>query len=158
MEKTAENGSEAGAVGEDITVIVCAFTERRLAVTAACIEAVLSQRPSPAVVLVVVDHNDDLRAELARRFGDPRVTVLANRRERGLSHARNAGLERCTTPLVAFVDDDAIPDAGWLAALRAALRGGVVVAGGHARPRWSGEAPRWLAPELLWTVGCCTPA
>jgi GT2 family glycosyltransferase len=155
MEKQAENGSEAGGAGEDITVIVCAFTERRLAVTAACIDAVLSQRPAPAAVIVVVDHNDALRAELERRLADPRTTVMSNRGERGLSHARNAGLGRCATPLVAFVDDDAIPDAGWLAGLLAAMRGGgVVAAGGHARPRWTGEAPRWLAPELLWTVGC----
>lgn len=115
----------------------------------------LSQQPSPGAVIVVVDHNDDLRARITRRFSDPRVTVMANTAQRGLSHARNAGVTACATSLVAFVDDDAIPDPGWLANLRAAFDGGdVVVAGGHARPRWAAEEPRWLAPELLWTVGC----
>ncbi|HEV2787153.1 MAG TPA: glycosyltransferase, partial [Solirubrobacteraceae bacterium] len=96
-----------------------------------------------------------LHAQLQQTFDDPRVTVMANPRERGLSHARNAGVERCLTPFVAFVDDDAIPDPGWLAGLRAALGGdGVVAAGGHARPRWVQERPAWLADELLWTVGC----
>jgi GT2 family glycosyltransferase len=155
MENLMDSGAAADGGVEDITVIVCAFTERRLVVTAACIEAVLAQQPSPAAVLVVVDHNDALRAELERRFADARVTVMANEAERGLSHARNAGVSACATPLVAFVDDDAIPDPGWLATLRAVFAAGdVVVAGGHARPKWAAEEPRWLAPELLWTVGC----
>lgn len=115
----------------------------------------LSQTAPPAAVVVVIDHNEPLRGELESRFADPRVTVLANPRGRGLSHARNAGLEHCVTPFVAFVDDDAVPDPGWLAGLRAALgRDAVVAAGGHARPRWVQDPPRWLADELLWTVGC----
>lgn len=155
MENLATGGSTEGVGDEDTTVIVCAFTRRRLQATIACIEAVLSQSAPPAAVVVVVDHNEELRAELERACSDRRVRVLSNPRERGLSHARNAGLEHCTTPLVAFVDDDAIPDPGWLAGLRAALgRDGVVAAGGHARPRWLQEPPPWLADELLWTVGC----
>lgn len=144
-----------GAGEEDITVIVCAFTQRRLQVTVACVEAVLSQTLAPASVIVVVDHNEPLRAQLERALPPARVVVVANPSERGLSHARNAGLERCATPFVAFVDDDAIPDRGWLAGLRAALDEDAVVAtGGHARPRWVQDPPRWLADELLWTVGC----
>lgn len=155
MENLANSGSAVGGGDEGITVIVCAFTEKRLLVTVDCIDAVLAQQPAPASVVVVVDHNDDLRAELERRFTDPGTRVVANRGQRGLSYARNTGLECCTTPYVAFVDDDAIPDPGWLAGLHAAFdAGGVVAAGGHARPRWSGEVPAWLAPELLWTVGC----
>jgi len=138
-----------------MTVIVCAFTHLRLQVTIACVENVLSQQPPPAHVVVVVDHNEALQAELASTFADPRVTVMANPSERGLSHARNAGVEHCTTPFVAFVDDDAIPDPGWLAGLRAALAGDdVVAAGGHARPRWPQAPPPWLPAELYWTVGC----
>jgi GT2 family glycosyltransferase len=155
MENLLHERSTVDGAEDDITVIVCAFTQRRLQVTVACIEAVLAQSPAAAAVVVVVDHNEALQAQLAERFGDPRVTVMSNPRERGLSHARNAGVERCTTPLVAFIDDDAIPDPGWLAGLRAALESeAVVAAGGHARPRWAQEQPRWLAPELLWTVGC----
>jgi len=155
MENRTETGSTPDGWSADTTVIVCAFTERRLLATTACISAVLSQQPPPAALIVVVDHNEALRTELERTFTDPRVTVLANLQDRGLSHARNAGLGRCATPFVAFVDDDAIPDAGWLAGLRAALDGEeVVAAGGHARPRWLEGAPGWLAPELMWTVGC----
>jgi GT2 family glycosyltransferase len=156
MQNEATTGSAADGEIEDTTVIVCAFTERRLAVTTACIRAVLSQQPPPAAVVVVIDHNDALHDELARTFTDPRVSVVKNPSERGLSHARNAGLARCATSFVAFVDDDAVPDPGWLAGLTAVLRSGpsVVAAGGHARPRWEQDAPAWLAAELLWTVGC----
>lgn len=155
MENRTTERSSAAVAEEDITVIVCAFTQRRLQVTVACVEAVLAQTCAPAAVVVVVDHNEALQERLAQTFADPRVTVMANPRDRGLSHARNAGIERVVTPFVAFVDDDAIPDPDWLAGLRAALDGdAVVAAGGHARPRWAEEEPRWLAPELLWTVGC----
>jgi GT2 family glycosyltransferase len=65
----------------------------------------------------------------------------------GSAHARNRGLAEVTTNVVAFLDDDVVPEPGWLAALLRPLGSGVVAVGGRvlldpavARPRWFDEA------------------
>ena len=40
-----------------VSVVVCAYTEVRWEQTRAAVESVLGQRPRPAQVLLVVDHN-----------------------------------------------------------------------------------------------------
>lgn len=79
----------------------------------------------------------------------PRFLVEA---ERGLSQARNTGMAAARAPVVAFVDDDAEADPGWLSALMDAWAkfpsAGAV--GGRIIPRWpAGERPSWLHESLL---------
>ena len=47
---------------------------------------------------------------------DPRLRVIDERR-RGISPARNAGLAAARGDLVAFTDDDAVPDPAWISAI-----------------------------------------
>jgi glucosyl-dolichyl phosphate glucuronosyltransferase len=134
------------------SVVVCAYTFDRLALTSACIGAVLAQPERPEVI-VVTDHNDELGEELRRRF--PGVTVIPNSHRRGLGGARNSGTEAASADFVAFVDDDAEPSLGWLAGLGAAFQDPLVVGvGGDAEPVWEGSPPAWFPDEYLWVVGC----
>jgi hypothetical protein len=107
----------------------------------------------PDEVLLVVDQNPSLKAELSSRLPGC-VRVLETARP-GLSEARNVGLRASTSAVVAFVDDDATVEPGWLAGMLAALQAdaGVVGVGGAVVPRW-GASRRWLCDELLWIVGC----
>lgn len=60
--------------------------------------------------VLLVDQNDDDRVEQVLRQHDS-LTVEHVRSERGLSRARNAGLDRVTADIVAFPDDDCVlPD------------------------------------------------
>jgi hypothetical protein len=72
-----------------------------------------------------------------------------------LSAARNTGLAAAGTDLVAFVDDDACVDRGWLRSVTAVLstNPAVVGAGGPVLPVWEADR-RWMPDELLWVVGC----
>ena len=74
-------------------------------------------------VIVVNDGSSDASAEIARRHG----ATLIETAHRGLGHARNKGIEAARGEIVAFLDDDAYPDADWLHYVAALLR-----ADGHA--------------------------
>ena len=137
----------------DASVVVCAYTEERWDDLVAGIGSALGQDPPPGEVIVVVDHNPELlrrvRAEL------PGVLAIANQATRGLSGARNTGIETSRGEVVTFLDDDACPEPGWLAALLAPYADPLVMGvGGGIQPRWPDERPSWWPPEFDWVVGC----
>ena len=136
-----------------VSVIICAYTEKRWEQTRAALESALRQDPPPQEVLLVVDHNPAL-AERARREVSL-VTVLESAGPPGLSGARNTGLKTVTQPVTAFLDDDAEGRDGWLEQLVAPYNSPEVVAtGGGVHPRWPDRRPQWLPPEFDWVVGC----
>jgi hypothetical protein len=117
------------------------------------IDAVLAQDPPPVQVMVVVDHNEQLRQRLVNAF--PNLLVVSSTERRGLSGARNTGIAHATGDVIAFLDDDAVPTDGWLAAVTAAYADDRVIGtGGIAAPCWEDRRPPWMPDEFLWTVGC----
>jgi GT2 family glycosyltransferase len=61
--------------------------------------------------------------------------------EKGLSHARNRGLEAANNDLVLFIDADAVAASDWAREMAAALSQGAAVAGARILPRWRGRKP-----------------
>lgn len=136
-----------------VAVVICAYTEQRWEETLQAVASVQAQQPPPAELIVVVDHNPELQARLAARL--PGVKVVANRHERGLSGARNTGVELSTAEVIAFLDDDAAARPGWLAALaRPYADPDVLGVGGRIEPLWATSRPSWWPPEFDWVVGC----
>src|SRR5690606_39868092 len=79
------------------------------------IDSVLAQTAPAHELILVVDGNDEILTAASEAFNACRV--MPNGRVKGLSGARNTGLLAATGEIVAFLDDDAIADAGWLAAI-----------------------------------------
>ncbi|RRD05406.1 glycosyltransferase family 2 protein [Arachnia propionica] len=152
-------------MSHSVTIVVCAYTlERWTDLQEGVLTAATQLRESgrEGRVLVTVDHNADLLAR-ARQLPDPLVEAVPNARRRGLSGARNTAIEMIDTDLVVFLDDDATPEPGWLAALLAPFDDeSVMVTGGAAVPRWPDGARRPPSlpaatgerGELDWVVGC----
>jgi len=69
-------------------------------------------------VIVVDDGSSDETATIARECGYPAVSTP----NRGLSSARNTGLEAASGEIVAYIDCDARPDDDWLRYLAASFR------------------------------------
>ncbi len=151
---TDSTGAGAAADATHATVVICAFASARLEQTVACVDSVLRQEPGPAQVVIVVDHNEALEADLRARLPED-VEIVANPGPRGLSTARNTAIARSRGDYIVFIDDDAVAHDQWLVRLLAAFDDPAVIgAGGHARPLWAEPPPAWFPPEFLWVVGC----
>jgi GT2 family glycosyltransferase len=136
-----------------VSVVVCAYTEARWEALRAVVGALADQTLEPAEVVVVIDHNPDLLDRVRRDL--PGVTARPNATRRGLSGARNTGVTAASSPIVAFLDDDALPARDWLARLVAPYADADVMAtGGRCEPDWLAGRPRWFPEEFDWVVGC----
>jgi len=134
-------------------VVICAYTEDRWDDTLKAIASVQSQRPPPQSLIVVVDHNPQLQARLAEQLPD--VCVVANHNERGLSGARNTGVELADAEVIVFLDDDAAAEPGWLAGLAGHyVDPNVLGVGGRIDPAWATGRPNWWPSEFDWVIGC----
>lgn len=106
-----------------VTVVVCSIgRDPRLRDT---VLALLDQTHPDCTVLVVDNAPGCGRVQdYLEGIADARLSVLPEPR-RGLSIARNTGVAAASGEIVAFTDDDAIPDRTWIAELA-----GVFAAGG----------------------------
>jgi glycosyltransferase involved in cell wall biosynthesis len=91
-----------------ISVVVCTFNGSRT--LADCCEGLKKLLYPNFEVIVVNDGSTDATAEIAAGHGFPVITT----ENRGLSSARNTGIEAATGDIVAYTDDDARPDPHWL--------------------------------------------
>ncbi len=95
-------------------VVIC--TRNRPEELECCLKAVFAQSHPPSEILIVDNTPSDSRAEqVAMRWG----VSYAVEPVPGLSRARNLGARSCRSEFVAFLDDDCLPEPGWLAALAA---------------------------------------
>ena len=132
-----------------VTVVIC--TRNRPALLEKCLAAVSRLEPAPDDVLVIDNSVGDKETERAARDYSARYVVEPIP---GLSRARNRGLTECSTDIVAFLDDDAIPATGWLGSLVApfqdaniAASTGRVVPPGSDPSQQSVENPRKLTRQ-----------
>ena len=104
----------------DVSVVICAYSDRRWNDLVAAVTSVRAQSEEPAEIVVVVDHNPALLTRA--RAALPVSTVVENGEPRGLSGARNSGISATSGEVVAFLDDDAIAEPTWLECLIASTR------------------------------------
>lgn len=114
-------------------------------------EALLCQSVSADhFVLLVVDNNstDDTQERMARmamRF--PHFVCIVEEKA-GSSHARNAALEYCSTPWIAYIDDDSLPAPHFIEALlRTISNGDYDVIAGKVTPWKYQPLPDWFLDE-----------
>lgn len=135
------------------SVVVCAYTEKRWDEIVAAVASLRAQTYPPSEIIVVVDHNADLLARARAELDG--VICVENGGRQGLSDARNAGLHASRGDIVAFLDDDAAAEPGWLALLAEGYADPAVLGvGGFAQPAWLAGRPAWFPREFDWVVGC----
>lgn len=141
----------------DITAVICTYDRYDLLQKA--VDSLRSQTLARMrFEVMIVDNSPDLtraEAEKARYEREGFVTYIVERTP-GLSNARNVALRQCRSPIISYLDDDAIAHPGWLEkTLDAfdAFPGQAGVVGGKINPMWAAPRPGWLADSML---GCLT--
>jgi glycosyltransferase involved in cell wall biosynthesis len=137
-----------------VAVVVPSCARPRL--LSRCLAALMRQTlAGSAFEVVVVDDADDdatrsvAAAAAAGSGAGPRVYCLSGQPRRGPAAARNAGWRFARAPVVAFTDDDTIPDSDWLRCGLAAMAGGAAA----VRGRIEVPTPGPLTDHALMTKG-----
>ncbi len=92
-----------------ISVIIPAFNEE--STVGACIESVLEQNHSKKHEIIFVDNNStDKTPDIARSYD---ITVITEK-NKGVAHARLAGLKASSGEIVSYMDADCVADKKWL--------------------------------------------
>ena len=138
--------------GMELTVCLC--THNRPRYVADCLDGLALQTvPRKRFQTLIVDSGSTIAAHaelqiLATRYPH---TTLIRLDQPGVSLARNAGAQAAKTRFIAYIDDDAIPDPIWVAAIQNALDepgAQPAVIGGRILPKWEAPLPLWWPASL----------
>ncbi|MBI3738492.1 MAG: glycosyltransferase family 2 protein, partial [Chloroflexi bacterium] len=136
-----------------VTVIVCAYTERRWDDLVKSAASIQNQSRKLDEFILVIDHNPALFQRAKKEFLG--IHVIENKYDRGLSGARNSAIEVASGDALAFMDEDAVADSQWLSRLLPAFEDSSVMGvGGTIQPGWDAGRPSWFPREFDWVVGC----
>jgi glycosyltransferase involved in cell wall biosynthesis len=121
-----------------IQISVVIPTYQRPAMLERCLQAVAAQRfDRQCFEIVVVDDGDDpatwevVQSVRDQYGGELAIRCLVARDTQGPAAARNLGWRNAEGEILAFTDDDTIPDPEWLARGWEVMRTGAAAAAGH---------------------------
>lgn len=135
------------------SIIISTYTLKRLSDLKDAVDALNPQVSDDVEVFLIVEDDQGLIDGLTKAFKDTGIKMLVSKK-RGLTHARNLGIERSSGEIVIFLDDDAVPYKNWLEELLKPYDDPRVLAvGGGVNPDWGGSRPKWLPGELDWIIG-----
>ncbi|HEY0053917.1 MAG TPA: glycosyltransferase [Pedobacter sp.] len=104
-----------------ISIVIPTYRRPKLLVK--CIDALLNQEdfsPLDYEIIIVSDGPDELTEEVLESVvtsAEPRIIFMNLPEKKGPAAARNFGWLNASGSLVAFTDDDCIPDKNWLSAI-----------------------------------------
>src|SRR6266568_1487293 len=114
----AESPFSTQGVWPKISIVVCSFNGS--ATIRDTLNGLLNLDYPDLEVIVVNDGSSDSTPKIASEY----PFKLISTENRGLSNARNTGIDAATGEIIAFIDDDAHPDPHWLRFLALAFKEG----------------------------------
>jgi cellulose synthase/poly-beta-1,6-N-acetylglucosamine synthase-like glycosyltransferase len=94
-----------------VDVVIPVYGERKEALAATLFACIKQTYPINRIIVV-----DDGSPETICLAASPQVSLLRLPENRGISAARNAGISDSSTPLIACINTEVLPDPDWLAA------------------------------------------
>jgi len=140
-----------------VSVIVSTVSGARLPDFVDLVRALKNQDRKDFELIVIVDENIEHYQDVRKVVMDcdfPTVVDL-NDNNLGLAHSRNLGIQRANGTILAFIDDDAEPDSGWVNTIVEIFQDpSVGAATGTILPKWMAEGMDWFPRELYWMISC----
>jgi len=113
-----------------ISVVICAYNAERT--MDACLASLRQLRYPSFEVVIVNDGSTDRTLEISQRYPEMKLISQENK---GLSVARNVGMENATGDIIAYTDSDCVVDPDWLTYLAYRfVHSGFVAVGGPNLP------------------------
>ncbi|MBY3622782.1 glycosyltransferase [Acinetobacter sp. CUI P1] len=146
-------------IAPKVSIIICTYNRSDLLITT--LQSLLTLDDLEQAEIIVVDNcSKDDTAACVKKFIAAHRLVLNIRYMmepvQGLSAARNTGILASKTPLIAFLDDDAIPCQTWITTIVGTFerKPEVMAMGGKIAPIFESKRPDWLIKpfELPYTI------
>jgi|WetSurMetagenome_2_1015567.scaffolds.fasta_scaffold287420_1 GT2 family glycosyltransferase len=136
-----------------ISVIISSYRGNE-GLARSCIASLSHQTLVPDEILLIVDtpQEKEIFSRALDRQISPFFRIISSGRK-GLASARNFGIDVSSGDIIAFIDDDATADPGWLSGVNQSFREnpGAAVVGGPVRPVPQG---RRIPEKWNWIIGC----
>jgi len=138
-----------------VSAVVCTHSLDNYPNLVEAVDSLLAQTHREMEVIVAVDGNAELyERALAHYSGNKAVKTVLLKENVGVSGARNAGIKAAKGDIIAFIDDDATAEKGWIENLLSTYREyDAAAVGGKILPVWLGGKPDYLPEELYWLAG-----
>ncbi|MNO37738.1 Chondroitin synthase [compost metagenome] len=146
-------------IAPKVSIIICTYNRSDLLITT--LQSLLILDDLEQAEIIVVDNcSKDDTAACVKKFIATHGSGLSIRYMmepvQGLSAARNTGILASKTPLIAFLDDDAIPCQTWITTIVSIFESKpeVMAMGGKIAPIFESKRPEWLIKpfELPYTI------
>lgn len=136
-----------------ISAIICTYNIPDIFYSA--LESLINQNISKKEYeIIIVDHNLNNQIPLPIQEiinqNDCGIRYIAESKK-GLSAARNTGIKHSKADIIAFIDDDAVADSGWLSAILEIYEKEphAWAVGGEVKPIWGADPPDWFDDSML---------
>jgi glycosyltransferase involved in cell wall biosynthesis len=160
-----------------VSVVVCTHSLDNYPNLLEAVDSLLAQTHRETEVVIVVDGNKELYQRVVADYGSSKspegsrrlvdsnpsngrivdrgaIKIVLLEENRGISAARNTGIGAAQGDILAFLDDDAVAERGWLESLVATYQEfDAIAVGGRVLPLWLDRRPDYLPEELYWLVG-----
>lgn len=130
----------------DASIIITTF--RRPEMLANLLDALRPQLAGRAVEVIVVDNCPDATARPVVASGETAAIRYVHERNSGVVHARNRGVSEAKGTYAIFLDDDEVPQPGWLDAWLGQADGVTDMSFGRITPRHLGSCPPALVGQI----------
>ena len=70
------------------------------------IDSILEQSFEDFELIMIDDCGEDGSIDIAKRYDDPRITILKNDGNQGIAYSRNRGMDSAKGEYIALMDDD----------------------------------------------------
>lgn len=141
------------------SVIISTYSLNRYDDLIELINNIQKQTYSDFETIIIIDENKQLLEKIKNYIQKNqlcKMKIIYNSDNKGLSHSRNIGIENSSGDILAFIDDDAIPDENWVKSLIEIFDSDDDIGAmtGHIIPEWEHKSMAWFPKELHWMISC----